>query len=335
MTPAAAPERVAEEIEALVGSGRFGDAFQRFTSDESVRHASAQVELALAMAAARLGEYRRAVDLASSALGRFAKERNPAGQMRAFNLLGGVAFEQGRLDEAEICFRDAERLAVSVGDPIAQAKTRNNRAMIAHLRGRAYLAVEYWRGALILYEAQRDFRGALQTHYNLGLAYRELGLFRASRDHNARASALLAQVPDPALEGVVLLGKAELAFAESEISAAEELVERAAILAQSSGDQAGQIAVHRLRALMRIDAGDHEAGRAEAGAGRELAIRLGARLLATECAVIQALALAGAGHLDRGEELFKQSVQSLEGLGATRLIAWADREWVRTQPGSI
>ena len=58
MTPVSAPERAtAEEIEALVGSGRFGDALQRFTSDESVRHASAQVELALAMAAATVPEW--------------------------------------------------------------------------------------------------------------------------------------------------------------------------------------------------------------------------------------------------------------------------------------
>lgn len=323
----------AGDLEALLGSGRFSEAFQRFGADSAIRHESPQVELSVATAAARLGEYRRATQLAASALRRFAEEPNPAGQMRAFNLLGGIAFEQGLLDEADSCFRDAERLADSLRDELARAKAINNRAMIAHLRGRAHLAVKLWLESLLRYDALQDLRGAVQTHHNLALAYRELGLLHAAQQHNGRAAALVDQVSDPALEGVVALGVAELAWTQGQSQAARELLDRATVRAQSSGDQSGQVAASRLRALMQIASGEYQVACVEAAAARDVAERLGAAVLAAECGVIHALALVGGGDRVGAEQLFQRSVQALERLGAARLTVWADREWARISPG--
>jgi tetratricopeptide (TPR) repeat protein len=312
-----------------VRQGRFREALSRFEGDQDTRHQSAEAEFHLAMAAARVGEYHRATRLAGSALRRFVDVSNRGGQLHALNLLGGVSFEQGRLDDAECWFRDAQRLAEAIRDAGIGARAWNNLALIAHLRGRPHLAVETWRRALRLYEELQDTRGAVQTHHNLGLAYRELGLLHAAHDHVALAMKLVDQVSDPSLKGLVVLGQAELEFSEGAVDRAAALLEQATQIATASDDQTGLVNAGRLRALMALRARQYQLAKIEATAAREKAELLGARILAAECGVIAALAFRALGDDCTAEPLHRRSCHALERLGADRLSRWADREWTR------
>jgi tetratricopeptide (TPR) repeat protein len=321
-------------VSDLVQQGRFREVLERFEANPAIRLTDAKTEYHIAFSAARVSEYGRANLLAVSALRRFVDEANQTGQLQTINLLGGIAFEQGRLEEAEHWFKDARHLAGSMRDIRMQAKTGNNLAMILHLRGRAHQAIDVWRSALQLYESLGDLTGSVQTHYNLSLAFRELDLLHTAREHAWRAAALVEHVTDPALTGLVSLGMAELAFAECRYERAAELLVEATALAQSSGDQSGQVTASRLRALMSLATRDFPLARVEAAAARDVAERVGARVLAAECGVIHALALASDGDVRRADPLYRRAVEGLERMGAARLTRWADREWTRISAGA-
>ncbi len=68
--------------------------------------------------------------------------------MRAANLLGGVAFEQGRLDDAEARFEETLRRAHVLNDAQMAARASNNLGSLVHLQGKGALAVNLYRSAL-------------------------------------------------------------------------------------------------------------------------------------------------------------------------------------------
>ena len=172
LTPSDDPSR---QLRELVRSGRFREALEahRAATDPSQRQ-QPEAELLAATAATRLGEFGTGVTLAESALERFRIRADADGRMRARNLLGAIAFEQGRLEEAERAFRDAVTLARELDDSQMSAHASNNLASIADLQGRAELALSLYRTALLGYQRLGDRRGTAQTYHNLALTFRQL-----------------------------------------------------------------------------------------------------------------------------------------------------------------
>ena len=74
--------------------------------------------------------------------------------MRAANLLGGVAFEQGRLDDAEARFEETLRRAHVLNDAQMAARASNNLGSLVHLQGKDALAVNLYCSALHVYRMQ-------------------------------------------------------------------------------------------------------------------------------------------------------------------------------------
>jgi tetratricopeptide (TPR) repeat protein len=149
----------------------------------------AEPELGYACAAAtrRVGDAARALAMAA--------EVEPAARRRgdrrlaaeAVNLVGNLLFESGRADEAEQRFAELLDYASEWEDEEFTARASNNLGVLANVRGRRDLALTYYQRALAAYQRLGNPLGLAQTHYNLGLSYRDLGFPGDADAHFLRA----------------------------------------------------------------------------------------------------------------------------------------------------
>ena len=151
-------------LRSLVDAGRFREALsQYFQSTDLVGSATPQCRLLAAQAAARIGEFEVSSRLTTSARQEFETADDVDGILEASNLLGAIAFERGRIRDAERHFNTVATLAHTHGRARYTARSANNLGSIANLRGDSVPACALYQHALEVYEAVGDTRGIAET----------------------------------------------------------------------------------------------------------------------------------------------------------------------------
>ncbi len=315
-------------LRALVAGGRFREALARHRGAAGDPDAARpEAVLLAATAALRTGDVGTALGLGEAALEQFARRADQDGRMRAANLLGAIAFEQGRLGDAEAAFGDALRIARDLGDTLMAARASNNLASVAHLRGRPDLALSLYRAALLDYQRLGDRRGAAETYHNLGLCFRQLGELDDAEAATEQALRHAEAVREAGLLALAVSGRAELALERQAFDVATGELARAGTMARDAGDELGEVEVQRLVALLALRQGDAARAAREAEVAREAAARQGSALLAAECAAVAALACRRLGQAAQAELRRAEALAGFERLGATGLAARFEEEW--------
>jgi Flp pilus assembly protein TadD len=317
---AAEPLDPARELRQLVETGRFREALgvHERTRDPAVR-GRPEVALLAATAATRVGEFGQGVMLAETALERFRARADADGRMRAQNLLGAIAFENGRLDTAERAFGEALELAQVLGDTRMIANASNNLASVAHLRGRPDLALSLWRAALLAYQRQGDRRGTAQTWHNLGLAFRDQQEWERAEAAALEAVRHAEQVGEPTLVALAIMGRAETHIERDELALAARELDRAEERLRSADDPVGQVDIGRLRARLALRAGLPEQAASLALAARAAAAARELLQLEAECAATAAIALHRLGRMEESARERAAALVRFARLGATAL----------------
>lgn len=320
------PDDPTRELRQLVEAGRFREALEAYAGSGSRGPRAPEAELLAATAATRVGELGQAVNLAEAALERFRHRADTDGRMRTMNLLGAIAFEHGRLEEAERCFGEALELARVVEDGRVTAHAFNNLASVAHLRNKPEVALSLYRSALLGYQRIGDRRGTAQTYHNLGLT------FRQQRDwDDAEAAAFQAvrhaeEVGENGLTALAVMGRAEIHLERGELAMARSELLRAERLCQTAQDDVGIAEVGRLRAVLALREGSPGDALAVALLARESALRLGIAQLQGECAAAAATASRRLGRADDAARYRAEAAEIFERIGAERLRAELDLE---------
>ncbi len=239
-------------------------------------------ELTTVRAMARRGDLveadRRAVAL---------RNRTPAGSPargEAAHLCGSIAFEQGRIEEAERHFEEAISIARGAGDAELTARATTNLGSIAHLRGKDTLALSLYRSAMIAWRGLGHAAGVAQVSHNLALVFREQGDLGAAAAAATRAVRAARESGDTALEGTVRLGSVEQALAEGAIGRATVELDHARRCAEAARDGLGQAEAARLEGAIALAEGRFATALRRAGLGQRRALRLGGLQCASECA---------------------------------------------------
>jgi tetratricopeptide (TPR) repeat protein len=247
--------------------------------------------------------------------------------MRAMNLLGAIAFEHGRLADAERCFGQALELARALNDTRMAANASNNLASVAHLQDRPELALSLYRTALLDYQRLGDRRGTAQTYHNLGL------VFRQQRDWNdAEAAALQAvrhaeEVADGSLLALAVSGRAEYHIDQGEFDLARQEIARAEKLAREVRDDVAVVEAGRLGAILALRRGAAAEAASLGLEARAAAERLGTLQLQAECAGVAAVALQRLGEPAEAARYRDEAVRLFTRLGATRLRGELERQF--------
>lgn len=245
-----------------------------------------------AMRAARRGNHAEAEELARRLR---AVTTDQTLLVRLANLLGGIAFERGRLDEARGWLDAVVVGAPDTAEPLLAARATNNLASIAHLRGERELAVGLYRSALAAWEHVGDATGVAQCCHNLGIVAGEAGAESEALGYADRAVEAARITTDLALLGLVLLGRAERRLSAGALPSARADLAEAAELARGAGDSLGIAEADRLAGLVALAEGRPEEALRLARFAYRRANLLGATLLAADCAELCARAEAVRG----------------------------------------
>lgn len=112
-------------------------------------------------------------------------ERNRV--LRLTNVLGIALFELGETEAAAETFEELLELANEWQDHDFAARASNNLGVHASVQNRYDVALVHYERALASYIRLGSLRGVAQTHYNLGVNYRELGFCDKAESHYRQA----------------------------------------------------------------------------------------------------------------------------------------------------
>ncbi len=325
--PSARPGAWARVLEDMVARGRYGDALETFHGLDDEGRKDPDTRLQAARAASYLGELETARSLAAAALVSFDSRKDERGRMGAVNLEGAIAFERGDYHAAGASFREAFELAVRVEDYLMIARSLNNLASIAFVEGRAPLAVNYYRSALLAYRRLRNYRGQAETFCNLGIVERLAGRYDEAEGSFEDAVHHAGLDGDPYLLALAWTGRAELQLERGLLAEAARDLARADELAALAGDEIGRTEIGRIRALLALAEDRPSKAHVHAGETRERARRRGLRLIESECCAISARALKRLGHLREAESFRAKATAGLRALGARTLLERFERDW--------
>ncbi|MDZ4861987.1 MAG: tetratricopeptide repeat protein [Gemmatimonadota bacterium] len=308
------------ELRQLVEAGCFREALDAHSRWGPETAGRPEVELLSATAATRIGEYGLGVTYAEAALDQFRRRADSDGRMRVMNLLGAIAFEQGRLDDAERCFGEALDQARMLEDSRMAAHASNNLASVAHLQSRPDLALSLYRSALLEYQRLGDRRGTAQTYHNLGLAFRQRADWEDADDSSHQAVRHAEQVAEPSLLALAIMGRAELHLHRDELGLAERELTRAERLALEAMDDVGLADASRLRGLLALRQGNPAGAEIAAREARAIAERIGSVQLMAECTAVLATALHRQGRESESAPYRAEARAIFTRLGATNML---------------
>jgi tetratricopeptide (TPR) repeat protein len=326
MTSTPSADDLTHQLRELVRTGRFREALEAYRRAGAVAPRADALLLA-ATAATRLGELDPAEKLAGEAARRFAERGDFDGRMRALNLLGVIGFERGQLAEAESRLAEALSIAYRLDDSLLAARSCNNLASVAHLRGRPEEAVGLYRGALLGYQRLGDRRGTAETYHNLGLTYRQLADYDEAEKAVMQAVRHAESVGEPTLIALTSGGRAELRIDQGDAALALLELDRASRVAELAGDVIGVAELRRIRAVAAWRDRRFDDAMEEAEAGRATAREHGVALLKAECAALAALAYRALGRLETAETRRAEAVEVFRGLGAVKLLERFEDDW--------
>jgi tetratricopeptide (TPR) repeat protein len=312
----------------LFAASRFREAVEHYRRElQAEQGRRPELVLLAAIAATRIESLELAEELAALALGRFTRIGDSDGRMRALNLLGAVNFKHGRLGEAEQSFSRALRFAFQLDDTLFVARTSNNLATIADLRGDPATALALYRSALLSYQRLGDRRGTAETYHNLSLTYRQMERWDEAERVSTEALRHADVLHEHALLALAVCGRAELHLEHGEVDVAARSLDRAACIAEDADNAVSLGDVQRVRALVALRRQDYTTARDCAEHARTVAVQYGNALLLADANAASALALRALGDTALAEERRKLAADGYAALGATHFATCFERQW--------
>lgn len=325
----------AVHLRGLNEAGHFADAMAQFQRLPTADASTPEVQLVAASAAARLGDLRTASRLATAARRRLRRATDAPYRLEAVNLMGALAFAQGRLADAETEFRAAREDAAQQGDRLMGARTAQNLAILADLRGHTPDALAALDEARHLYEALGHLRGIAETGHNQSIALRLAGMPAEAARASEAAVAAADRLGEAALQGQVRLGLSEALMALGEFVPAGMVLRTAKDLATQAGAELIVIEAMRIEALFLLTgANDPAAARELASDARGRAAARGAEQMRCEATLVVARAAYRLGQATDANLAMAQARKGLKALGATNLLRHAEHAWTLEQAGA-
>lgn len=204
----------------------------------------------------RTGAADRALELALHIEPRLRGAGDRRLALQATNLLGALLFEAGRTTEAEDRFGELLERAADAADDELAARASNNLGVLANVRGDRERALTCYQRALASYQRLGYVRGLAQTHYNLGMAYRELRFAEEADAHYARAIGFAEQSGSDDVVGLAESDRGLLCIQSGDPEKGEALARRARDRFTTLGDP-----VRAAEAMRVLAAADRARGR--------------------------------------------------------------------------
>lgn len=201
---------------------------------------------------------------------------------RAANLLGAACLEQGDLDTASETFERAIELARIDGDDLLLARSTNNLAVIATIRGRLTEALGLYAVVVPAYQRIGNVNGIAESYHNTAITLRKLQRLDEAEEHERRSAEFARQVRNSRLVALTRVGRAEIFLLKGDAALSEVTAMRAAADLAAVPDPARQADAIRLTGSARLALGRLDEARSALDEAVGLAVAHGNRLIEAE-----------------------------------------------------
>ena len=321
MIAAPSPDDLQELVRRLSNAGAWTDVRALLASRAG--EARTQPELATAWAEAHLrtGNPRDAHAWLTDTLTAIERSGDRAQLRRALNLLGVASTEVGALEDAEATFDRAAVLGWTDGDELLVARSTNNLASIAHVRGRRDVALALYALALPVYQRLGSSRGLAESYHNLAITLREQGELERADECEQRSIEYARDAGTPALAAMARVGRAEVYLRRDDLLMAEATARLAARDLADAGDPIREADALRVVGVACTRRGDIAAARVALDRAVSLAHEHGHMLIQAECLRARGEAAARGGDRGMAREDFRAAADLFARLGAAEEAA--------------
>jgi tetratricopeptide (TPR) repeat protein len=251
-----------EQAQRLADTGRYAEllSYLEERPQEDLLN-SPTMALLSGVAHARLGRLEEGQQWVMISLTRAKAQGDRAVEVRALNVYGAIALEQGGIDEATDFFTRAQSEAMRDGEMATVGRCANNLGIIANMQGDYGRAVGSYTVAITAYQQAGVERGVAETQHNLGITHRDRGCYSEAMQAADRAVQQADRLGDEALKAQALAGRAEIRIVAGQPELAVREAERALTLHCQIGDEVLQTEDQRI--LANALAGTGRTGEAE------------------------------------------------------------------------
>lgn len=246
--------------------------------------------------------------------------------LNAVNIRGIALFETGRVDDAGAAFGELLEMATEWDDHDFAARASNNLGVHASVQDRYDAALVHYERALASYIRLGQVRGIAQTHYNLGVNYRELGFFDKAESHYQLALSYAERSGSEDVMGLAESDRGLLRVQMGDPELGRVFAERARERFRGLSDPVREGEALRVLGLAAAATGASEEAETFLNEALALARRHGNTLLHAEVQRARGKLLAGKGDVEGAREALADAAAQLEALGATRDAAEVGRE---------
>ena len=315
-------------LQSLVDAGRFREALtQYFQLTDAGASSTPHCRMLAAQAAARIGEFEVSARLSSGAHADFEHAHDIDGMLESSFLMGTIAFERGKIREAERLFAVVAQQAEGAGKPRFVARSALALGNVAGLRGDHDRAGSLHQRALDVYEQVDDVRGIAEACHALSVSLREAGLDTEAGGYALRAVEWAERTGESGLVAMALLGRAALKIDAAEYDCALEDIHRAELLAWSEGNEPQRLEAERLTALVALLRGDPADAHRRASRVYLRAAEAQFALLAADSRSLAAQALKVLGRHTEAVAAREAATVAFRALGATGRLARLTQGW--------
>jgi tetratricopeptide (TPR) repeat protein len=328
-----------ERAQRLAGARALYDArdypgVQRELGTVAAEELLAEPELAFLLADSlrRLGEGRRALELAAALAPVCAHRGNDRLNRDRLNLEGMLLFERGDVAEAEEAWEELLDAASRAADVNFVARSSHNLGAVHALRGDAQSALASYNRALVAYRRLGYLRGMAQAHYNLAMAYREMDRWKEADRHLRTALGYARRDGSDDEVAANHQERAMLLVLTGDTPHARALAARAIELFERLSDPGGVGNATLVLGMAALADGRADDAKRHLEEALELARRTATALLEAEA--IEALA-ALADAEGRDDEAAQLRARAEAGFAALSAAGWGQqvRRRLRTLPG--
>jgi tetratricopeptide (TPR) repeat protein len=232
------------------------------------------------------------------------------------NILGITLFQLGRMEDAAARFADLLDRSAEWRDDEFAARASNNLGVIANVRGHREMAITSYERSLAAYQRMGYVRGLAQTHHNLAISYRDLGLTDKSDAHFVNAIGFASRAES---EDIIAFAETERAMLQAQLGDGE-LAESMACVAMRRFERLGDLArrgeVLRVRAAAARARADDRAAVDFLDEALRIATAHSSRLLEAEIHRDRGILLRDRGDYAEARADLERAIAAFDALGA-------------------
>ncbi len=272
----------------------------------------------------RVGDTGTALRVASQMEPEARRTGNRRLVLEVVNLLGMTHFEAGRLPDAAARWEELLSYSTDWGDDDHVARAANGLGVVANVGGRREAALTFYQRALAGYTRVGNRRGLAQTHYNLGISFRDLKRNDDADSHYRRAMELAEATESEDVIALAEVERAELRVRGGDGRLAMSLAAHAGERFRRIGDPTGYAGAVRVMASAARSSGDDDEAEARLEEALGIALQHEDALLRAEVQRDRGVLLRDRGRVGEAREALEDALVHFE-----RLDAAEDVEVVR------